>query len=90
VPASRLVQSYQSRLFPPTRTFSSSIQWRQQATAEALDNADTTLTITEFQELAERELIHPNVVNTITGMGLTTMTDVQSATINQALRGTDM
>jgi ATP-dependent RNA helicase MSS116 len=73
------------------RPFSNSIQWRQQAAAKASREAEPgPPTITKFQELADLGLIHPNVVNTLTGMGLTTMTDVQAATINQALKGTDM
>lgn len=47
--------------------------------------------VEKFQELIDYDLVHPNVVNAITkGMGHTTMTQVQSMTINQALRGTDM
>ena len=47
--------------------------------------------ITKFQELLDRDLVHPNVVSTILqGMGHTTMTEVQSQTINQALTGVDM
>lgn len=47
--------------------------------------------VTKFEELVERDLVHPNVVRAITeGMGHHTMTEVQSATINQALEGTDM
>ncbi|RDW91824.1 hypothetical protein BP5796_01218 [Coleophoma crateriformis] len=47
--------------------------------------------VTTFEELIERDLVHPNVVKAITkGMGHHTMTEVQSATINQALAGTDI
>lgn len=47
--------------------------------------------ITKFEELKDMELVHPNIVDTITRrMGLETMTDVQTATITQALRGNDM
>ncbi|KAH8597074.1 P-loop containing nucleoside triphosphate hydrolase protein [Bisporella sp. PMI_857] len=47
--------------------------------------------VTKFEELLEHNLVHPNVVERIIGdMGLHTMTEVQSATINQALQGTDM
>lgn len=46
--------------------------------------------ITKFQQLADQQLVHRNVIDSITNMGITDMTDVQVATINQALRGTDM
>jgi ATP-dependent RNA helicase MSS116 len=75
------------------RSFSSTIQWRQAALAEAQEtDVESTgdETITKFQDLSDRQLIHRNVIDAITGNGLTTMTDVQTATINQALRGTDM
>jgi ATP-dependent RNA helicase MSS116 len=46
--------------------------------------------ITKFKELEERGLVHRNVVRTITDeMKLETMTEVQSRTINEALKGTD-
>ncbi|KAL3421203.1 DEAD/DEAH box helicase [Phlyctema vagabunda] len=47
--------------------------------------------VTRFDELLEHNLVHRNVVSAITkGMGHETMTEVQSATINQALEGTDI
>ncbi|GAB7358691.1 hypothetical protein MBLNU230_g3920t1 [Neophaeotheca triangularis] len=47
--------------------------------------------ITKFEELGSRGIIHPNIVNTLTkNMGMETMTEVQSATINQALKGNDI
>ena len=47
--------------------------------------------ITRFQDLEKLQIIHPNVINSITrGMGLETMTEVQSKTINEAIKGTDM
>jgi ATP-dependent RNA helicase MSS116, mitochondrial len=46
---------------------------------------------TKFEDLETRGLVHPNVVNTITKyMNLETMTEVQSRTINEALKGADM
>ena len=54
-------------------------------------NAASSLTINRFDQLEEKELVHPNIVRAITkDMGHHTMTEVQSATINQALNGTDM
>ncbi|KAL9090913.1 MAG: hypothetical protein Q9165_005121 [Trypethelium subeluteriae] len=47
--------------------------------------------ITRFAELSSRRLVHDNVVRTVTEeMGLETMTDVQSLTIQEALKGTDI
>jgi ATP-dependent RNA helicase MSS116 len=47
--------------------------------------------ITRFDELVEHDLVHPNIINEITKtMKLETMTEVQTATINTALQGTDM
>ncbi|KAK4504106.1 hypothetical protein PRZ48_005021 [Zasmidium cellare] len=48
-------------------------------------------TITKFDELEQKGIVHPNVVRTLTQeMGLETMTEVQTATINSALKGTDI
>ncbi|KAL2060905.1 hypothetical protein VTL71DRAFT_8957 [Oculimacula yallundae] len=47
--------------------------------------------VTQFQELIEHDMVHPNVVEQITKrMGHHTMTEVQSLTINQGLQGTDI
>lgn len=47
--------------------------------------------ITKFHELADQKLVSPVVVDTITKqMGLETMTQVQSLTINETLKGTDV
>ncbi|KAI9833775.1 MAG: hypothetical protein M1819_003508 [Sarea resinae] len=47
--------------------------------------------ITRFAELQERGLVHENIVKCLTlDMKLTTMTQVQSMTINEALSGTDV
>lgn len=47
--------------------------------------------ITRFQELSDRGLVCDTVVDTITkDMGLSTMTQVQSMTINETLKGIDM
>lgn len=92
----RALRSSQSIQTLPSRSFSSTIRWQQQeAYAAAPEVTEATETgaehaITRFQELADRQLIHPNVINAITNSGIETMTDVQSATINQALHGTDM
>jgi len=47
--------------------------------------------VTSFNELSERGMVCNTVVNTITqGMGLETMTEVQSLTINETLKGIDV
>ena len=47
--------------------------------------------VTKFEELSKRGMVCPTVVDTITrGMGLETMTQVQSLTINETLKGIDV
>lgn len=47
--------------------------------------------ITEFQDLADRGLVNPNIVHAVTNkMGIKTMTEVQTMTINETLKGIDM
>lgn len=47
--------------------------------------------VTKFTDLAERGMVCQTVVDTITkGMGLETMTQVQSLTISKSLKGQDM
>ena len=47
--------------------------------------------VTKFQELGDRRLVCKTVVDTLTrDMRLETMTDVQSLTINESLKGLDM
>ncbi|KAL8940575.1 MAG: hypothetical protein Q9211_002202 [Gyalolechia sp. 1 TL-2023] len=47
--------------------------------------------VTKFKELAERRMVCPTVVRTLTeSMGLETMTQVQSMTINETLKGGDV
>lgn len=47
--------------------------------------------ITMFQELAERNLVDESLIRPITqDMNITTMTHVQSLTINQTLKGVDV
>ncbi|KAI4658253.1 uncharacterized protein J4E92_009099 [Alternaria infectoria] len=65
----------------------SAAKWQQ----EAQQSIEEDGPVTEFQDLATRGLVHPNLINTITRqMKLTTMTDVQSRTINEALSGVDI
>ncbi|KAI4736180.1 DEAD-domain-containing protein [Aureobasidium sp. EXF-12298] len=82
-----------------TRSLHQTSQWRQQNAAvaeqeeglgfqsEPNDNGP----ITTFAELGQRQLVSKGVVQTlIKDMGLETMTEVQTATINQALEGNDI
>jgi ATP-dependent RNA helicase MSS116 len=63
---------------------------RQQAAAEQ-PVQQRQKEIIKFDQLIEQDLVHPNVINAITGnMGLDTMTEVQSKTINETLDGIDV
>ena len=47
--------------------------------------------VTKFQELADRKMVSPTVVTALTQeMKLETMTQVQSMTINETLKGIDV
>lgn len=73
--------------------FHHSAKWQQIAAeeAEAEQSIKEDGPVTEFKDLATRGLVHPNLINTITKqMRLTTMTDVQTRTINEALSGVDV
>lgn len=75
------------------RAFQSSVRLAgvEAAATEASQPVEASTPITKFRELQDRGIIHPNVIQAIVkDMGLETMTDVQSATINQAIHGTDM
>jgi ATP-dependent RNA helicase MSS116 len=71
--------------------FHHSTPWQQMAVAEQDEAGSSDGPVTEFGELARRGLVHPAIINTITKqMRLTTMTDVQTRTINEALSGVDV
>ena len=73
--------------FPATRTLHQSARLRDAAT----EQSTATEPITRFDELETRNIVHRNVVRTLTGeMGLETMTEVQTRTINEALKGQDV
>ncbi|KFY42829.1 hypothetical protein V494_02219 [Pseudogymnoascus sp. VKM F-4513 (FW-928)] len=56
----------------------------------ARSNEDVEI-ITKFQDLADKGHVHPAIINEITQtMGHETMTDVQSLTIAETLKGTDV
>lgn len=61
------------------------------ATLENVSQAQEPEFITEFADLKNKGLIDPSIIRNISQrMGLTTMTDVQSQTINQMLGGVDV
>jgi ATP-dependent RNA helicase MSS116 len=67
--------------------------WRQIAVAEEVSTGEAVAQepITHFKDLATQGLVHPNIINVITkNMKLDKMTDVQTATINEALSGVDV
>lgn len=75
--------------------FHSSRSWQQIAAAESATETEEPSSqdkpVTEFADLATRGLVHPSIINTITKhMRLTSMTDVQTRTINEALSGVDV
>lgn len=56
----------------------------------ARSNEDVEI-ITKFQDLADKGLVHPAIIKEITEtMGHETMTDVQTLTIAETLKGTDV
>lgn len=62
-----------------------------EATATLENTSQEPEFITEFADLMSKGLIDPSIIRNITGrMGLSTMTDVQSQTINQMLGGIDV
>ncbi|KAH8730829.1 P-loop containing nucleoside triphosphate hydrolase protein [Phaeosphaeriaceae sp. PMI808] len=76
-----------------TAGFHHSAKWQQVAAAEAdTEQApESNEPIEKFSDLAKLGLVHPNIINVITKqMRLTTMTDVQIRTINEALSGNDV
>jgi ATP-dependent RNA helicase MSS116 len=95
---------FTAKCFRPValRTLHQSVKWQQyqNATAERQvdEEDDHTPTppsgeelITKFADLETKGLIDRNVIQAITrNMGLETMTEVQSATINEALKGNDV
>jgi len=81
--------------FPLTRTFHHSAKLRQDAAPaireEAEVDQDNVQPPVTFAELGEKGLINPKIIDTIVRrMGLKTMTDVQSLTLNEALTGKDV
>jgi len=73
------------------RSFQHSAFARQQAAAARPADANSEGPVTRFADLETRGMVHPRVVRTLTqDMQLETLTEVQAATINAALDGTDI
>jgi len=63
---------------------------RQQAVAAA-EQIESPAKVSRFKDLEAQGMIHPDIIRTVTrNMGLETMTEVQQATIHEALKGTDI
>jgi len=80
-----------------TRSLHGTVGWRQQVQQVQQEQDENEVqpeesgAITEFNELRKRDLVDAGIINNITrGMGLTTMTEVQSRTIQASLEGTDV
>jgi ATP-dependent RNA helicase MSS116 len=64
---------------------------QEEAQAESNYNAPSSGQITDFDQLATQGLVDTGIIRNITqGMGIKTMTEVQSRTVNEALKGSDM
>lgn len=88
----RIVRSFQPTV---TRSLHQSPLLRNEAAAAAdipaTESQDVQPPLTKFQDLQDQGVIHRNIVRNMTeGMGLETMTEVQSKTINSAIKGTDI
>lgn len=85
----RIVKTFQPSL---TRSLHQSPLLRDDAAAiAATESEDVQPPLTKFQDLQDQGVIHRNIVRNMTeGMGLETMTEVQSKTINSAIKGTDI
>ena len=78
--------------FAAYRSLHATSQLRNYAATSQVESSDAgDKKVTHFHELATHDMVHPNVIEAITkGMKITTMTEVQTETINQALQGIDM
>lgn len=72
-------------------SYHQSTKWQQVAAAQQVAEPVQQDVITEFAELSRRKLVHPNIIDVITRqMKISSMTEVQTRTINEGLNGTDM
>lgn len=84
----RIVKSFQPSV---TRSLHQSPLLRDDADIPPSEAGDAQPPLTKFQDLQDQGVIHRNIVRNMTeGMGLETMTEVQSKTINSAIKGTDI
>ncbi|KAB8238302.1 hypothetical protein ETB97_010871 [Aspergillus alliaceus] len=76
-------------LFHTTKvTFSAAAEAQAQSTAPQTDQPER---LSDFKQLGDQGLVDPIIIRTITkNMGIKTMTDVQSMTIQETLKGNDM
>lgn len=80
-------------VFPAiVRSFQYSTTLRNAASAPSLSAEPVEDSrITQFQELATRQLVNPKIIQNITKkMNINTMTEVQSLTIHETLGGDDV
>ncbi|KAL2818384.1 P-loop containing nucleoside triphosphate hydrolase protein [Aspergillus granulosus] len=76
---------------PRSLFHSSSLLCNSQANAAVQNDLNEDQLSGRFSELAEKNLIDPSIIKTITGrMGIETMTDVQRQTIPLTVRGDDV
>lgn len=74
-----------------TRSLHQSPFLRDDAAVSSAPESTPAAEITKFQELEDNKIVHRNIVRNLTEeMNLETMTEVQSKTINSALKGTDI
>lgn len=81
-----------SASFPALKAEAAAAAAEADTSARAAEQSESEL-ITEFADLKTKGLVDPYIVRNITQpgrMGLKTMTDVQSQTIHQMLRGDDV
>lgn len=80
-----------ARLVTNARSFHWTSPVRQSSAAAAAPASEHQERITEFNDLATKGLVNPNLIYAVTkGMKLSTMTDVQSLTIPEVLNGGDV
>lgn len=80
-----------SREFEEDQEIEEQVDAQQPPSNSRIDEATQHGPVTRFEDLGIRKMVSETVVNTITQeMGLETMTQVQSLTINETLRGIDV
>lgn len=92
--AGRLSKSITSPIRTPVtaRTYHATRVWQEQEASQAGDVEDgKDAVVTRFEDLELRGMVNRSIVRTLTNeMKMENMTEVQTATINEALKGTDM